>query len=401
MRKSKLFLRKISLFLVILLSFVSCFALTGCEFLNNLGIGNPFIPGAGTGDGGNNGGGGGGSQIQTPVVDSGEISFHFMMLGNKNTGDSIFVEAGDTDILIDCGSQVGSAEVVKNYLDANNLVEDGVLEYVIVTHADEDHIAGFSSTGAKNIFKYYECEVIIDFNLTNKSLKTEKDNDTTYGKYVKARDAEVALGAKHYTALDCVEKQNREKKAFELSDNVTMTILDSVYYRQPSTDENNYSVCTLFSHGERHFLLTGDLEADGERELVKNNTLPQVELYKAGHHGSETSSNDCLLDVIKPKICVVCCCAGTDEYTDDPLVQFPSQLFINRISKHTDKVYVPLIGDPDYTDGKAFAPMNGNVVIKSVPETITVNCSNNDTILKDTEWFKAKRIMPDKWKSVA
>ena len=123
----------------------------------------------------------------------------------------------------------------------------------------------------------------------------------------------------------------------------------------------------------------------------------KVELYKAGHHGSKTSSNDCLLDVIKPKICVVCCCAGTDEYTDTVANQFPTQDFIDRISKHTDKVYVPLLGDTDYTNGKDFAPMNGNIKVISNATGVSVNCSNNDVLLKDTDWFKNKRITPTAW----
>lgn len=329
----------------------------------------------------------------------GEISFHFPMLGNASTGDCTFIEAGDTDILIDCGSQVGSAEVVKKYLDDNNLVDDGVLEFVIVTHADEDHIAGFSSTGAKNIFKYYECEIIIDFNLTNKELVSKNGNDTTYGKYVKARDNEVSAGAKHYTALDCYNNQNGAQRSYTLSDSITMQILYNYYYENYSGDENNYSVCTLFSHGERNFLFTGDLEKEGEEYLVQYNTLPEVELYKAGHHGSRTSSNNCLLDVIKPKVCVVCCCAGTDEYSQDPLVQFPSQPFIDRISKHTDKVYVPLIGDTTYTGGEKFAPLNGNIKVVSNQIAVSVTCSVSDILLKDTDWFKDKRIMPDEWKT--
>ena len=39
------------------------------------------------------------------------------------------------------------------------------------------------------------------------------------------------------------------------------------------------------------------------------NLMPEVELYKAGHHGSKTSSSNALLEVIKPKIvCVSKCC---------------------------------------------------------------------------------------------
>ena len=121
----------------------------------------------------------------------------------------------------------------------------------------------------------------------------------------------------------------------------------------------------------------------------------QVELFKAGHHGSETSSNDCLLQEIKPKICVVSCVIG-DKH------DFIRQPFIERISKWTEKVYVTSICADGYTGGADYADMNGDIVVTSDEETgVTVKCSNNDTLLKDTAWFINNRTMPDAWKAAA
>ena len=52
-------------------------------------------------------------------------------------------------------------------------------------------------------------------------------------------------------------------------------------------------------------------EIDGEESLIEKNDLPKVALYKAGHHGSKTSSSAALLEVIKPDMVCVCCCAGS------------------------------------------------------------------------------------------
>lgn len=71
---------------------------------------------------------------------SGDLSIHFMELGNNYTGDSIYIKAGDTDILIDAGSRADSTDTTAAYID--QYCTDGVLEYVIATHADQDHIAG-------------------------------------------------------------------------------------------------------------------------------------------------------------------------------------------------------------------------------------------------------------------
>ena len=212
-----------------------------------------------------------------------------------------------------------------------------------------------------------------------------------------------------------------------------MSILYNYYYFNKGSDENNYSVCTMFTYinGEDkyNFMFTGDLEKDGEEKLAlyydkssADKTLPEVELFKAGHHGSKTSSNDCLLSIIKPKMCVVSCCCGTNEYTAITDNQFPTQEFISRISKYTDNVYVTSIyesytikkaqqaidkdgnlkvdkdGKPvsdttgvkingEYISTSGFKAMNGNVIVSCSQEGIGLSASNNLTKLKDTEWF--------------
>ena len=45
------------------------------------------------------------------VYVSGDLSIHFMELGNNYTGDAVYIKAGDTDILIDAGSRTNSAAV--------------------------------------------------------------------------------------------------------------------------------------------------------------------------------------------------------------------------------------------------------------------------------------------------
>ena len=318
---------------------------------------------------------------------SGDLSIHFMELGNNYTGDSIYIKAGDTDILIDAGSRADSTDTTAAYID--QYCTDGVLEYVIATHADQDHIAGFAgSSSSQSIFDRYECKVIIDFARTNK-------NTQTYQKYVENRDKEVAAGAKHYTALQWWNGEDSLPRAIEVSDGIEMEILYNYFYEYDSDKENNYSVCLMFNQGDKHFLFTGDLEKEGEEYLVQYNELPKVELFKAGHHGSDTSSNDALLSVIDPEIICVCCCAGTDEYTDTPANQFPTQDMIDRVAAYTDRVYVTSLGDESAEDG--YTSMNGNIVVTSDRNGVSVNCSASDTLLKDTEWFKNNRKMPQEW----
>lgn len=328
------------------------------------------------------------------VYVSGDISFHFMELGNKASGDSIYIKAGNTDILIDAGSVESSTDTTSEYI--KRYCTDNVLEYVIVTHADSDHIAGFAgSSSSPSIFDRFTCETVIGFNLTNKELTTASGNPTTYAQYREQLQEAIDGGAKYYTALDCYNNKDGAQRTYTLANGIEMEILYNYYYENDSSDENNYSVCLLFSQGDRHFLFTGDLEEEGEEYLVQYNDLPEVELFKAGHHGSKTSSNDCLLEVIKPKIVCVCCCAGTDEYTDAKENQFPTQAMIDRVAPYTDAVYVTSLGDDGAEGG--FTSMNGNIVVTSGSGGVTVNCSDNNTLLKDTEWFANNREMPAAW----
>lgn len=344
-----------------------------------------------------------GGSAETPLegeaqdIISSDLSIHFIKFENDKAGDCTLIKCGDTEVLIDAGSTQSSATTIKNYLE--NYCTDGVLEYVIATHADQDHIAGLvgtSSGGVYNGILYsYEIGTIIKFDLSNKDVETAAGNRTLYGKFLDAVESCELSGTAVYNASECCAGSGGAAATYYLNDEqtVSINILNNYYYTHKSSDENNYSVCMLLkqelSSGEfNNYLFTGDLEEEGEEYLVQLNQLPEVELFKAGHHGSPTSSNDCLLSVIKPKYVTVCCCAGTDEYTSNKNNQFPSQAFIDRVSKYTDNVYVTNMVS---NNAQGYEPMNGDIVFYVQEEQIKLWCSNNTTKLKDTDWFKANR----------
>ena len=325
--------------------------------------------------------------FKKPVEDSEALDIYFLELGNKYTGDSTYIKAGNVDILIDAGSRQNSASTISKFVDEH--CKDGKLEYVIATHAHQDHIAGFvGSKSDEGIFNHYKIDTLIDFSLHN----TDSD---IYNNYASLRDEKVASGdiALHYTANDCIQGTNGAKKEFQLSDGIKMTILDQKFYREETDDENDYSVCALFTQGENNYLFTGDLEKKGEASLVELNNLPKCELFKGGHHGSYTANTDTLLDVIQPKTVCICCCAGTTEYTSNLDNTFPAQIAIDRMAKWTDKIYVTTLMI-DYKNGQ-YESMNGNINFHcDKGKEYTVTGSHNSVILKDTDWFKANRTWP-------
>ena len=316
------------------------------------------------------------------VVEVDPISINFLELGNANTGDSTYIKVGDVDILIDAGSKRNSADTVVNYL--KDKIVDDKIEYLIVTHAHEDHIAALVGSNKDNngVLDNFKVDNIIQFSKTDVTSSLYED-------YCAKRDKQIQDNNTNlYLAGDLVSNHTN---VIEIGNDVTMTILDQKYYREKASTENNYSVCTLFTQGSNNYLFTGDLEKSGEESLVSLNTLPHCQLFKGGHHGSKTSNNDCLLNAITPEVVCICCCAGNDEYSKEDLNQFPCQDAINRIAKHTDKIYVTTVTDGN--DG--FKAMNGIITFNSIDGTsYTVHGSNNDIILKETDWFKKHRTWP-------
>lgn len=129
------------------------------------------------------------------VIKGEDLSIHFLETGNWNTGDCIYIKAGENDILIDAGSVESSAETISKYV--NQYCTDGKFEYVIATHAHKDHIAGFVGTSqVQGIFERYKCDNIIQFAKTDSTTKL-------YNNYVAAVNKQKDDGANVYTALQC------------------------------------------------------------------------------------------------------------------------------------------------------------------------------------------------------
>ena len=355
------------------------------------------------------------------------ISIHFLELGNANTGDCIYIKAGENDILIDAGSRKGSAETIASYLTdstrGGDYVSDGKLEYVIATHAHQDHIAGFvgnkdgdSRTG---IFYSFEVEHLIDFSYYcssdvtfDNSKVTYEDGDglsAIYEEYLDARNKLIEGGTDWSTTGQLFEEG---KTAFPLGNGLEMDILYNFFYdhtrddvselepdykKSNFSDQNDCSVITLFRQGPKAFLFTGDAEEYAEHSIVKfNPDLPKVDLFKAGHHGSYTASGEELLAKIEPKSVVCCCCAGNDEYAKDPKHSFPAQEAIDRIAAYTDDVYVTTLGS--WEDKSHFEPMNGNIVFAYDRKGLLAKSfSASGLKLKESDWFKSNRTMPPEW----
>lgn len=67
---------------------------------------------------------------------------------------------------------------------------------------------------------------------------------------------------------------------------------------------NNDSLVLYAEMGGKTWLFTGDLEEQGERALIKQYNL-SVNILKAGHHGSKTSTSPAFIEAVNPDVAVV------------------------------------------------------------------------------------------------
>lgn len=81
---------------------------------------------------------------------------------------------------------------------------------------------------------------------------------------------------------------------------------------------------------------------------------------------------------------------------------FPTQDFINRVVKYTNRLYVTTLANyeiaskngNEYPKVNGFESMNGNIVVTLDKDgNVVTKRSNNDTILKETEWFNSTIIL--------
>ncbi|MBI3473199.1 MAG: ComEC/Rec2 family competence protein [Candidatus Solibacter usitatus] len=76
-------------------------------------------------------------------------------------------------------------------------------------------------------------------------------------------------------------------------------------YAPSAEARNNDSLALRITHGERSFLLTGDIERAVELGLVTGNLLSRTDVLEVAHHGSKTSTSPSFLDAARPGFALV------------------------------------------------------------------------------------------------
>jgi len=198
--------------------------------------------------------------------------FHFIDVGQ---GDCIFIQNGDTTILIDAGTYE-SGHKIYEYL--TNLKIDEI-DYFIATHPHDDHIGG-----AESILRVIDVGTVF--------MGSEGDNSYAFENFV---DVMLEKGiTPTYPDMDS-----------------TYTEGDlSFRFLSPTKDfgnTNDNSFVVMVQYGEVKALFTGDAEKKVETDLISRGVDIRADILKVGHHGSRNASTSSFLNSVYPGVAVIQC----------------------------------------------------------------------------------------------
>ena len=195
----------------------------------------------------------------TPDFTEGEtLTVHYIDVGQA---DSILLETEGKFMLIDGGNKE-DGQLVISYLQQQGVEE---LEAVICTHAHEDHVGGLPS-----VLAVFPVKAVYAPTKTYSSKVFD-----SFLHYVDQQGLEVTIPAPG------------DKLALG---GVDMTVVGPV---KSYAETNDTSIVVLADYSETRFLFTGDMETPAENDMLDywgDRIDWNVDVLKAGHHGSDTSS---------------------------------------------------------------------------------------------------------------
>ena len=95
---------------------------------------------------------------------------------------------------------------------------------------------------------------------------------------------------------------------------------------------NNDSLVLMMTYGPFKALFTGDLEEQGEKVLIRQEgaNIANIDILKAGHHGSKTSSSEAFIEHVKPRLTIFM--AGKDNRYGHPHAEVVDRLKSRNLS---------------------------------------------------------------------
>lgn len=246
--------------------------------------------------------------------------------GTSDNGESIYIKLGDIDILVDAGDNIETTKkAISEVIDANS--NDKIIDYVIATHPDADHIGGM-----KYIFDTYQILNLLQFEGTHTT--------NLYQNYVKAVSEEGLLT--ECTALEAYNNVGNCQRKIDLGDDVFIEIVNTTFYE--TTETNGRSIVFVLEAYGTRILLTGDADNGSGRQLESAymNTVGDIDILKAVHHATKEGTTSEFLEVVQPEVVII-----TNGNYFGNKHGHPTAEAINRIYQYNDKtkVYAVVGGD--------------------------------------------------------
>ena len=262
----------------------------------------------------------------TVSTSSGEADFSILFL-DVGQADSMLITCGDAHMLVD-GGNVADSSLVASVLQARDI---DYLDYVVCTHAHEDHVGGLP--GALHVATAG----------TVLAPVAEADNDpfTDFAEAAAAQGVAITVP---------------EPDATYALGSATVQVLGP---RQDYDDPNDTSLVLMVTYGDTRFLLTGDMESGAEKDLLEAGCDLKADLLKVGHHGSSTSTSYVFLNAVMPQYAVI-------QVGQDNDYGHPSNEVLSRLRDADVTVY--------RTD------LQGDILAVSDGETVTVTTARNESI---------------------
>jgi competence protein ComEC len=220
-------------------------------------------------------------------------------------GDSILIQTpSGHDMLIDGGA----TNIVLERLAKQMSFFDRSIDVVVATHPDADHV-----TGLIPVLEKYNVEKIIISKVEGETGIFEDLNN-----HIKNEGAHIIIA--------------EVGDEINFNDDVSAKILfPTKNYIAKKNDTNDASVSMVLQYDDITFLLTGDLPTTNESKLISGGLTKNITVYKAGHHGSKSSSGEQLLTYIRPEYAIIS--AGKDNTYGHPNIET-----LERLQKYAKEI---------------------------------------------------------------
>lgn len=236
-----------------------------------------------------------------------------VMFFDVGQGDSIFIETQNKhQVLIDGGP---NSAILKK-LAKEMPFYDRTLDLVILSHPEKDHF-----TGLIEVLKRYKVDNIMWTGVVRETAEWKEWNAL-----IKKEGARVVIA------------QAGKKVLFPKTNSHIDILYPFLNFEgKKIKDSNNTSiVAKFFAPGNNNFVFTGDIEKEGEENLVNSDLDITATVLKIAHHGSKTSSSEDFLEKVSPELAVIS--AGRDNKYGHPHSEVLANLAKFGIQvKRTDK----------------------------------------------------------------